>query len=193
MITMSDVASPSPNLDHILSLRQDQLLLNAIVGSVSATLVQFISTSATSGVVWTTLKKTYASHLPGRIMTHHQNLTSPQQGNWTITNYMQDVKHNIDFLVLMNVSFDFDEHSIHVLNGLGPTYSNISHALQARDTLLTSMKLFEHLLSYEAQLPILVPYAPPTSIMASAIITLTCPSFHRQSKSRGERIHNRSQ
>ena len=50
MITLPDAVSPSPNLDHILWLRQDQFLLNAIVGSVSATLVRFISTFATSRV-----------------------------------------------------------------------------------------------------------------------------------------------
>ena len=61
MINMADATSPSPNPDHILCLRQDQLLLNAIIGSVSTTLVQFISTSTTSRVVWTTLEKTYAS------------------------------------------------------------------------------------------------------------------------------------
>ena len=60
MITLLDVASPSPNLDHILKLRQEQLLLNAIVRSVSATLVQFIFSSTTSHAAWTTLEKTYA-------------------------------------------------------------------------------------------------------------------------------------
>ena len=60
MITLLDVASPSLNLDHILKLRQDQWLLNAIVRSVSATLVQFIFTSTTSHAAWTTLEKTYA-------------------------------------------------------------------------------------------------------------------------------------
>ena len=94
MITLSDATSPSPNLDHILRLRQDQLLLNAIVGSISATLVQFISTSTTSHAAWTTLEKIYASPSCRRIMTHHQNLVCPQQGNRTITDYMQDVKHN---------------------------------------------------------------------------------------------------
>ena len=87
-----------------------------------------------------------------RILIHRQNLANPQQGNQTITDHMQDVKRNIDSLALMNVSIDFDELSISVLNGLDPTYSNISHALQARDTPLTFEELFEHLLSYEAQL-----------------------------------------
>ena len=62
---------------------------------------------------------------------------------------MQNVKHNIDSLALMNVSIDFDELSIRVLNGLGLAYSNISHALQARATPVTFEELFEQLLSYE--------------------------------------------
>ena len=53
-------------------------------------------------------------------MTHRQNLVSPQQGNQTITEYIQDAKHNIDSLALMNVSVDFDELSIYVLNDLSP-------------------------------------------------------------------------
>ena len=39
LITLPDVASPSPNPNHIPWLRQDQLLLNAIVRFVSTTLV----------------------------------------------------------------------------------------------------------------------------------------------------------
>ena len=112
--------------------------------------MQFISTSATSLVTWTAFKKTYASPLRGWIITHRQNPASPQQGNHTIIDYMQDAKHNIDSLALMNVSVDFDELSIPVLNGLGSAYSNISHALQDLDTPLTFEELFEHLLSYEA-------------------------------------------
>ena len=63
---------------------------------------------------------------------------------------MQDVKHNIDSLTLVNVLVDFDELSIRVLNDLGPTYLNISHTLQARATQITFEELFKQLLSYEA-------------------------------------------
>ena len=91
---------------------------------------------------------------------------------------MQDVKHNIDSLTLMNVSFDFDELSICVLNGLVLAYSHISHALQARDTPITFEELFEHLLSYKAQVKVLVPSAPPASTRAFALVTSTDPSSH---------------
>ena len=65
---------------------------------------------------------------------------------------MQDVKHNIDSLALMNIPIDFNEFSICVLNGLDPAYSNLSHALQVQETPVTLEELFEHLLNYEAQL-----------------------------------------
>ena len=126
-------------------------------------------------------------------MTHRQNLLSPQQGNQTITNYMQDVKHNIDYLALMNVYVDFDELSIRVLNGLGPAYSNISHALQARATPVTFEELFKQLLSYKTQMKILVPSALPASTPATTLVTLIGPSSHRWSTNCGERNHNRSQ
>ena len=132
-ITLPVATSPSPNPYYTLWLRQDQLLLNAIIGFVPPTLVQFLSTSTTSWAAWTTFEKTYASSPScGRI--HRQNLASPQQGTQTITEYMQDVKHNIDSLGLMNVPVDFDELYVHILNRLGPTYSNLSHALHSRDS-----------------------------------------------------------
>ena len=76
-------------------------------------------------------------------MTHRQNLASPLQSDRTIIDYMQDVRHNIDSLALMDVSVNFDELSIIVLNGLVLAYSHISHALQARDTIITFEELFE--------------------------------------------------
>ena len=103
---------------------------------------------------------------------------------------MQDIKHNIDSLALMNVSVDFDKLSICVFNGLGLAYSNISHALQARDTPVTFEELLEHLLSYEAQIKILVSSTPPASTLASALITSIDPSSHHWSNNHGGRTHN---
>ena len=53
LITLPNASSPSLNPNHTLWLKQYQLLLNAIVRSVSATLVQFISTTTTSRVIST--------------------------------------------------------------------------------------------------------------------------------------------
>ena len=103
-----------------------------------------------SGCVGHTREDICLSPSRGRIMVHCQNLASPQQGNQSITEYMQDVIHNIDSLTLMNVPVDFYELPTYVLNGLGPAYSNLSHALQVRETPVTFEELFEQLLSYKA-------------------------------------------
>ena len=92
----------------------------------------------------------------------------------------------------MNVSIDFDKLSIHVLNGLGPANSNISHALQAMETPVTFEELFEQLLSDEAQMKILVHSTSPASTSAIALVTSPGPSSHRRSNNRGERYHSRS-
>ena len=106
---------------------------------------------------------------------------------------MKDVKHNIDSLALINVFADFDELSIRVLNELGLAYSNISHALQAQEILVTFEELFKQLLSYETQIKILVPSALPASTPTTALVTSAVPSSHCQSNTRGRQNHNRSQ
>ena len=103
---------------------------------------------------------------------------------------MQGVKHNIGFLALMNVSIDFDELSILVLNGLAPAYSHISHALQARDTPVTFEELCEQLLSFEAQMQILVPLAPLASTPATTLVTSTGPSSYCWLNNCGGQNHN---
>ena len=106
---------------------------------------------------------------------------------------MQDVKHNIDSLALMNVSIDFDELSIRVLNELGSAYSHISHTLQARDTLVTFKELFEHLIGYEGQMKILLPSALPASTLFFAFVTSFGSLSRRQSNNHGGKTHNRYQ
>ncbi|KAJ0979781.1 hypothetical protein J5N97_015255 [Dioscorea zingiberensis] len=164
----SDLATPVPNPDFALWIRQDQLLLNAILGSVSPNLVPFIASSSSARAAWLTLEKTYASPSRGRIMELSGRLAHLSQGPQTITAYMQDIKTCVDSLALMNKPVDFDDLSIHILNGLDSAYSKLSHALQVRDTLLDFDELFEKLLNYEAQLKLMPssPAAPATAFTA---------------------------
>lgn len=56
---------------------------------------------------------------------------------------MQDIRTCIKSLALINKHVDFDDLSIHILNGPDLAYSNLSHALQVRDSSLEFDKLFE--------------------------------------------------
>ena len=109
-------------------------------------------------------------HMPLPIADGSWFISSPQQGTRTIRTYMQEVKHNIDSLTLMNVPVDFDELFLRVLNGLELSYSNLSHALHVWETPVAFEELFKNFLNYKAQLQNLVPLAPPLSIPATAVL-----------------------
>ena len=56
-IVNSDLDVASPNSIFALWIRHDQLLLNAIIGSVPVNLVTFIASSTSSHATWSTLEK----------------------------------------------------------------------------------------------------------------------------------------
>lgn len=62
------VGSTDPNPDHAQWIRQDQLILSAIIGSLTPTLIPLIATTKTSGDAWTILANTYGRPSRGRIM-----------------------------------------------------------------------------------------------------------------------------
>ena len=58
----------------------------------------------------------------------------------------------MDAFALMDITVDFDKLFIRILNDLNPSFIELSHAIQARDTDIDFDKLFEKFLNYEAQL-----------------------------------------
>jgi hypothetical protein len=68
----------TPNPAHTLWIRQDQLLLNAILGSLSPTIMSFIAQAQTSKEAWTILANTYAKPSRSRIKqvkSHFKQIT----------------------------------------------------------------------------------------------------------------------
>lgn len=78
-----------PNSAYSLWIRQDKLLLNAIIDSLTANLVPFIAAKKISYEAWKSLEKTYASPSRGRIMELRSKLANPVKGSRSITEYMQ--------------------------------------------------------------------------------------------------------
>ena len=56
-----------PNPEHILRIKQDQLILTAIIGSLSPTIIPFIAQSKASREAWTILANTYTKPSCGHI------------------------------------------------------------------------------------------------------------------------------
>lgn len=131
-ITDSETNASNPNPDYALWFRQDQLLLNAIVGSVSLALVYLLATATTSMEAWKTLESVYAKPSRGRITTLGTNLLAPEQSDQSIMEFMQDIKRNVDAVALMGQKVDRDDLVLRIIKGLNPVYDLVGMALKNR-------------------------------------------------------------
>lgn len=99
--TITQNATTRPNPDYNIWIRQDQLILNAIVGSISPTIIPFIAQAKTSREAWTILANTYAKPSRGRIKQVKSQLKKITKGPEGITEFLQTVKAKADELALL--------------------------------------------------------------------------------------------
>ncbi|KAK6127519.1 hypothetical protein DH2020_038722 [Rehmannia glutinosa] len=148
----STTGTTTSNPSYIHWIRQDHLILNAIVSSLSPTIISFVATATTSKEAWNSLHNTFAKASRGRIIHYRTQLDNLSKGTQTITEYMQSVKVCVDTLSLMNVNIDPEELIIQIFRGLPDEYKDLHSAIRARETCVSFEELYEKLLSLEAQM-----------------------------------------
>ena len=89
------------NPEYSLWICQDQPILNVIVGSLSSTIIPFITSLKTSKNAWTTLATTYAKPR-GRVMQIKGQLANLYKGSQRVIEYMQQIKSRSDELAVMD-------------------------------------------------------------------------------------------
>ncbi|CAL9004058.1 unnamed protein product [Prunus brigantina] len=127
--TLTQENTTIPNPSYSLWIRQDQLILNAIIGSLSPTIISFIAQAQTSKQAWTTLANTYAKPSRGRIKQIKHQLKYTTKGSLSITEFMQSIKTRADDLALLGASLDEEEITNKILDGLGDEYKELVRAL----------------------------------------------------------------
>ncbi|KAF5446910.1 hypothetical protein F2P56_032505 [Juglans regia] len=135
-----------------LWLRQDKLILSAILTSVSPIVIPLIATSKTSHQAWTKLTKLYASRSRTRVMQLKEDLTLSQRGTHTITKYLHSVKTIANELALIDAPLSQDNIMLYVLHGLGSEYHDIVAPIRARESSLSFEELHDLLIGHEAYL-----------------------------------------
>lgn len=98
-----------PNPSHNMWIRQDQLILNAILGSISQPIIPFIAQATTSSQAWTILANTYAKPSRGRIKQIKNQLKNFTKGSLGITDFMQIIKSRADDLALFGAPLDAED------------------------------------------------------------------------------------
>ncbi|XP_035545960.1 uncharacterized protein LOC118348442 [Juglans regia] len=149
---------PSPAHGSTVSLhkthwvRQDKLILSAILASTSPTITPLISTAKTSHEAWKKLTTMYASRSRTRAMQLKEELTLIQRGNRSITDYLHAVKALANEITIIDHSISDDDLTLYVLNGLGPEFREIAAPIQTRETPLAFEELHDLLVGHESYL-----------------------------------------
>lgn len=100
-------------------------MLNAIIGSLSPTIIPFVANAKTSQEAWTTLANTYAKPSRGRIKKVKNQIKHMTKGHDTVTKFLQKVKASVDELALLGAPFDEDDLTDKILEALGDDYKEL--------------------------------------------------------------------
>ena len=103
-------------------MRQDELLLNVILGSLSPTIMSFITQAQTSKEAWTILPDTYAKPSCGRIKQVKNQLKQITKGSIGVSEFLQTMKARDDELAILGALVDIEDLLERILEGLGAEY-----------------------------------------------------------------------
>ncbi|GFY87730.1 hypothetical protein Acr_05g0013690 [Actinidia rufa] len=148
----SPVGTPTTELNKTHWVRQDKLILSAILASTSPTITPLIATAKTSHEAWNKLKMLYASRSRTRAMQLKEELTLIQRGNRSISDYLHAVKALADEIAIIDHSISDDDLTLYVLNGLGPDFREIVAPIRAREKSLGFEELHDLLVGHESYL-----------------------------------------
>ena len=169
-----------PNPNYIFWIRQDRLVLNALVGSISPTIILFIAQATTSHEAWNILANTYAKPTHGHIKRVKRQLKKITKGPASVTEFLQAIKARADELALLGAPLDTEDLTKTILVELGDDYKELVCVVQARDTFITFDEFHEKLLNFQASVFLTKPdpsYFPATAHPTSRSTTNWRP-FH---------------
>jgi hypothetical protein len=133
-------------------VRQDKLILSAILASTSPSITPLIAITKTSHEAWKKLSTLYASKSRTRAMQLKEELTLIQRGNQPISEYLHTVKSLADEIALIDHPISDDDLTLYVLHGLGPEFREIAAPIRAREKSLAFEELHDMLVGHESYL-----------------------------------------
>ncbi|KAM0037972.1 putative RNA-directed DNA polymerase [Helianthus debilis subsp. tardiflorus] len=147
-----DKESTKPNPEYAQWMRQDQMILSAILGSCSDPIQPILSSAETSREAWEILVTSYANSSRSRIISLKSRLAKNPKGTRSVAEFLHDMKSIADELALAQSPVKDEDLQIHILGQLGDEYRNFVAALKARDTALSFSELFQKLVDFERSL-----------------------------------------
>ncbi|KAH9617873.1 hypothetical protein KSS87_017583 [Heliosperma pusillum] len=166
-ITTDNIEKPNPA--YYTWLKQDGLILGALVGTLSSTIQALIVRATTSKEVWDILAHTYVNPSRSHLLQIKDRLDSiTKTADQTITEYMHAIKACIDQSALMGKVLDPEDVISKVSKGLDYTiFKPVIDTVRARDNPISFEALHEKLLQHELlvkQTPTNDPFQPTANL-----------------------------
>jgi hypothetical protein len=150
-LTFDGSSQPQPNPDHHAWLIQDQMILGALISSLSENILAYV-VKCTSRDVWLTLERMFTAHSRARTMTIRYQLSTLKKGDSSIADYFHKFTGLVDTLAAINQPLTEEEQISFLLAGLGSEYESFITTVHMRTELLSVETLYGHLLSHELRM-----------------------------------------
>uniref|UniRef100_A0A2N9IH96 Reverse transcriptase Ty1/copia-type domain-containing protein n=1 Tax=Fagus sylvatica TaxID=28930 RepID=A0A2N9IH96_FAGSY len=148
----SDTTTVLPNPEFSNWHTQDQMILSALISSLSETVLAHVVKCTTSRAVWLCLERMFTSQSRARGMQLHHQLSTLKKGDSSMADFYHKFTSLADTLTAIDQPLkDFDLVSF-FLAGLGSDYDALVTAIQQRRGDVTLDELYGDFLSRELHL-----------------------------------------
>ncbi|XBI67178.1 hypothetical protein VPH35_046581 [Triticum aestivum] len=143
-----DVANP----EFLRWYQQDQLVMIALLGSMTEDILGQMTQLTTSAAVWTALHDMFASQNRARIMQLRYQLSNLKKKDLSASDYYRKMKGFADAMASIGKPLTDDEVLGYMLAGLGSEFEPLIASITARDDPVSLSSFYAYLLSAELRL-----------------------------------------
>jgi hypothetical protein len=139
-------SSSTTSLSFLRWKQHNQLILSALLSSLSVDVLHLVVDCSTSHCVWRTLEKTLATPSNSRIMQLHGSFQDLRQGDSSVSIYMQQAKSLFDELAAAGRPMSLEDFNLYVFRG---EFKDLVTSLITKAEPLSHVDLHNHLLTHE--------------------------------------------
>ena len=130
LLPTTDINQPAPNPSFLTWQSQDQLILLALISSLSETILAYVVKCPTSHNVWNTLERMFNTQSCTKSMSIRYQLATLRKGDSFVADYYHRFTNLIDTIVAIDQPIPHHKSLSFLFVGLGQEY----------DSLVTSVK-----------------------------------------------------
>lgn len=137
------------NSEHTVWRRQDQLILHAILASLSEAIIPLISSANTSHEAWQRLPRLYAKRSTSHIIHLKDKLSSITRGSTSVPDFLLS-KQIADELGALSAPPSDADLLVYTTHGLGSAYKELITAFRTRGSVVLLEELFDKIIDHES-------------------------------------------